>query len=540
MGMHRLHSIRALGPIVALVLALSACVDDAQEPTTLAVAVDDTAVSGSFTHDGLAIGFRSRTIDPQRVELHLDLGDVPFDATLDLAAQRFVEDGHTRSLYEPERAALLALRDALAATHPELMGSLHGALLIGEIDRLAEAPIGLTLDRHEVDLAARPAASLVAGCGDDGTTCLPGTSGSTYAVYDPGAAGTCVWQSTSYGGSSCAGRCGAGCNWLDNDYMWDCLDHDRCLDAYGGSVLSGNTDCGDEFWDAADDYAVTLGPYCWSGSLRGSPPPPPPPSLTTIAVAPAPIAIDRGQRVQLRAIGTYPDGSTVDVTATASWTSSNPAVATVAAGRVDGQATSGAATITATVGTTAGTVAATVTATACHVTINELQAGGATSADEWIELYNGCTAAIDVTGWTLVYRAATTVGATDSMALVTLAGTMAPGELRMYASASAPAATVALATGVFAMGGANGQLQRTSAAVGLRGGPITTGALIDAVGYGVVTAGHPFAEGGTAAPALDNGRSIYRAPFDGRDSGSSAIDFALGAVGAATPKARNP
>lgn len=69
------------------------------------------------------------------------------------------------------------------------------------------------------------------------------------------------WDRTVASGK-CTGRCGAGCNWFDNDYMIDCFEHDVCLDHFGGSALGGNADCGDEFWDAADDYIVTYAAWC--------------------------------------------------------------------------------------------------------------------------------------------------------------------------------------------------------------------------------------------------------------------------------------
>lgn len=55
------------------------------------------------------------------------------------------------------------------------------------------------------------------------------------------------------GASSCAGRCGAGCGVADGMGAWyqDCLDHDVCNRDHN-SQLGG---CGDEWTEAADDYA---------------------------------------------------------------------------------------------------------------------------------------------------------------------------------------------------------------------------------------------------------------------------------------------
>lgn len=62
-------------------------------------------------------------------------------------------------------------------------------------------------------------------------------------------------KSVRYGcsASSCAGRCGAGCGVADGVGAWyqDCLDHDVCNRDHNSQLGA----CGDEFNEAADDYA---------------------------------------------------------------------------------------------------------------------------------------------------------------------------------------------------------------------------------------------------------------------------------------------
>src|SRR5512140_3446375 len=52
-------------------------------------------------------------------------------------------------------------------------------------------------------------------------------------------------------------------------------------------------------------------------------------TLKTIAVTPTTTSAFAGATEALTAIGTYSNGTTQDLTATATWTSSNPSVATV-------------------------------------------------------------------------------------------------------------------------------------------------------------------------------------------------------------------
>ncbi len=259
--------------LLSFFLVACAGADEVVPPDSqsLEIAVDATAISGTLVYAGSIIEFRSESVDQQRATLHLDVNGAELDVVLDLAAQTFTDDGHLNALDAEDLAALVALRDAVSEARPDLLETLQGKLLVRHADRMAEAPVGLTLDRHVVDMAAAAAADRVQdradadGCGGDGANCLAGTNGWDYAVYDPGSNGTCVWTWAQYGENqaNCSGRCGAGCNhWFDDDYTWDCFDHDRCVDHYGGSTLSGNANCGDEFWDASDDYALTYGAWC--------------------------------------------------------------------------------------------------------------------------------------------------------------------------------------------------------------------------------------------------------------------------------------
>jgi cysteine-rich repeat protein len=263
--------------------------------------------------------------------------------------------------------------------------------------------------------------------------------------------------------------------------------------------------------------------------------------LVSIAITPGPLALGQQQRVQLTATGTYFDGTTVDLTAAAAWATTDPAVAIVGTGgaddgQVDSLTTAGTATISATVGAITGTTTVTVDAAPCSVRINEIQVAGdgaAASADEFAELVNPCTFAIDVTGWTLVYRSAT--GTADvSTATVALTGTMAPGSFRLY-----------VGTGYNGGGTPDGVIGNSSTGsyagagggVAVRAGPQSTGPIVDAVGWGTAT--NAFIEG-TVAPAPPANRSLGRSPFDGKDSNDNAADFVLTDPAATPPTEPTP
>jgi len=265
----------------------------------------------------------------------------------------------------------------------------------------------------------------------------------------------------------------------------------------------------------------------------------PPPDVTTastdqLTFSLADFNLAQGQRVRTHVILVHEDKTTQDVTASATLMSDATAIATSGgAGLIDGGSTAGTATITASLGNAIpGTVKATVTAVVCHPVINELTTGtAALASNEWIEIYNPCTTAIDVATWTLIYRSAGTAGLSDqSPALATLTGSMDPGTYRLYSATGYPGPTDD------DLNKWSGTLQQTDGAVGLRAGPKDVGPLKDSVAYGGVVAANTFIEGSSTMP-MANGKSASRQLFDGNDNDTNNADFVITTT--LTPKAPN-
>jgi len=87
-------------------------------------------------------------------------------------------------------------------------------------------------------------------------------------------------------------------------------------------------------------------------------------TLTTISLTPAQPILQKGVSQRFQATGTYSDGTTSDVTAQATWASSNTAVASVTTGTtgvIVRAVAAGNSTISATIGTVTGSTAVTVT-----------------------------------------------------------------------------------------------------------------------------------------------------------------------------------
>jgi hypothetical protein len=85
------------------------------------------------------------------------------------------------------------------------------------------------------------------------------------------------------------------------------------------------------------------------------------PTLVSIAVTPQTLSVPVGGKQRYTAVGTYSDSSTFDVSATATWASTDTTIATIASGGLLSTAAQGAATVQATVGSVTGSTGVSVT-----------------------------------------------------------------------------------------------------------------------------------------------------------------------------------
>lgn len=160
---------------------------------------------------------------------------------------------------------------------------------------------------------------------------------------------------------------------------------------------------------------------------------------------------------------------------------------------------------------------------------------GATLTNDFVELFNGSDAAVDLSTWTIQYATAT--GTTWQA--TPLSGTIAPGGYYLVQLASNGTVGAALpspdATGTTNLSGANGKvaLVRDAAALtcGASAGTCSADPLVeDLVGYGAAS---DF-EGSGSAPALSSTAAALRAGGGCTDSDDNSADFTAG-----TPQPRN-
>lgn len=194
--------------------------------------------------------------------------------------------------------------------------------------------------------------------------------------------------------------------------------------------------------------------------------------------------------------------------------------------------TAGGVTVAALViGLAAGvpaTASAAVSADSALV-INEVYGGGGNSGanytNDFIELYNKGTAAIDLSTYAVQY--ASSSGA--SYTVTPLSGTLPGGQHYLVQEDKGNGGTTPLptpnATGTISMSGSNGKVALTSTATALSGtvDPATDAAVVDYVGYG---SANVFAGTGPA-PGLSNTTSDSRTGF--ANTANNDADFTAGA-----------
>src|SRR6266550_197017 len=171
---------------------------------------------------------------------------------------------------------------------------------------------------------------------------------------------------------------------------------------------------------------------------------------------------------------------------------------------------------------------------ASDVVVSQIYGGGgnagATFRNDYVELFNAGSGAVDLSGWTLQY--ATAAGTTWQT--TALSGTIAPGRYYLVQLASnadvGAALPLADATGTSNLGGTSGKIAlvrgATALTCGASAGSCSADPLVeDFAGYGSAS---DF-EGAGSAPALSNTSAALRTNDGCTDTGDNATDFAAGA-----------
>ena len=162
--------------------------------------------------------------------------------------------------------------------------------------------------------------------------------------------------------------------------------------------------------------------------------------------------------------------------------------------------------------------------------ISQVYGGGGNSGsiykNDFIELFNSSTVAINLSGYSVQYSSAT--GTTWQTTPLT--GTLAPGRYYLVQQAVGAAGTTALptpdATGTIAMSASTGKVALVNSTTALSGGAPTSATIVDLIGFGTAT----FYEGSAPASARSNTLAALRNANGCTDTNSNSVDFTAAAA----------
>ena len=165
-------------------------------------------------------------------------------------------------------------------------------------------------------------------------------------------------------------------------------------------------------------------------------------------------------------------------------------------------------------------------AVSATIVISQVYGGGgnsgATLKNDFIELYNRGTGAVDVTGWTVQYASSTGT----SWQKTSLAGTIEPGKYDLVQEAAGAGGTIDLptpnATGNIAMSATAGKVALVNGSTTLTGA--CPAGLVDFVGFGAANCSET-----SPTPALSNTTAALRKSNGTQDTDNNSADFTVGA-----------
>uniref|UniRef100_A0A7S4VHX5 DUF8213 domain-containing protein n=1 Tax=Alexandrium monilatum TaxID=311494 RepID=A0A7S4VHX5_9DINO len=221
-----------------------------QGPDTAVAAhiMPQTSLSGATTVSGKSFGVlfaADMVADRQEVSLSFALPTKRVDLLADCANKSVAVDSHGEGLDADDLLRLGQLAESLRTEEPPQEVCTAGRLLLHAAILLARAPLGVPL-------------LLEPGRTTSHVVCLLRGSEATATWTDSRGRGRMeltVGESRGleYG---CMGRCGAGCHRDGPMDRWtqDCLNHDTCSYMNGSTMGPFDSNCGDEFLAACDDY----------------------------------------------------------------------------------------------------------------------------------------------------------------------------------------------------------------------------------------------------------------------------------------------
>ncbi len=233
------------------------------EEKSLQVTKDSPAeISGDFQYQDSTVSFKSVTIDDTQAELTVTVDENILNAKVDVATETILVDGNNSALTKDQKYAMfefaMEIQRYLDARGTDTtVGEYQLVMMTGYWSKAPEGYVyGKRSYAPEKGISANEGIKCIKkgtwvtaqyddSRGDHSTSIQVGStgknrSGQTVANY------------------ACMGRCGPGCGtWASLASAWckDCMDHDECSVKNNSSGGASDSNCGDEFNEAMDDWS---------------------------------------------------------------------------------------------------------------------------------------------------------------------------------------------------------------------------------------------------------------------------------------------
>ena len=245
--------------VTLLTVFLMGCSNDKNNPYAEPIGLqtqDENFFSGKTTIDNYTLVYTVNAINDLDYKASLQINDITLEAIVKYGEQTIDFDGKDAVLSLEDKKILLTLGEKISSYL--FYGETFNDFTMGEYTLLrlleywAKSPNAYPYSKKTIKSPKSTSAKLKSS--DEGITCIKKNTYVT-AEYDDDSGN--VSESILVNGSDCIGRCGSGCgSWFSWRSAWtkDCLDHDRCGRVNGGSTDPFDSECGDEYDEAADDY----------------------------------------------------------------------------------------------------------------------------------------------------------------------------------------------------------------------------------------------------------------------------------------------
>ena len=209
-------------------------------------------LKGSKSINNHQLSFEVKMIDDAHFLVYLLIDKYTLEATVDYRNEAFVIDGHQVILTKDQKQALLMLGEQLSS-YLFKDGSADSFTmaeytLLRLLEYWSKSPNSHIYKKMNYQGVAQKSV-------DEGISCIRRNTIVIASYNDDN--GREFNESKLVDGDRCLGRCGAGCSQffsIASAWTKDCLDHDACGRALGGSTNPFDDNCGDEYAQAADDF----------------------------------------------------------------------------------------------------------------------------------------------------------------------------------------------------------------------------------------------------------------------------------------------